>query len=68
MLYFGTGCIFHYDEVHTEENQVGFTEEDYPNFFGSAYSTIKGKVDTLMRQYPTVLNARIRMPISDHHH
>ena len=64
MLYMGTGCIFEYDSEHTTE--VGFTEESKPNFFGSAYSTAKGFTDRLMTEEfgDTVLNVRIRMPIS----
>ena len=54
----GTGCIF------SQESRE-FTENDDPNFFGSAYSVVKGVVDRIMRSnYPNVLNARIRMPIS----
>ena len=68
MLYFGTGCIFNYDSLHTEHNKIGYTEDDYPNFSGSNYSIIKGYTDTLIRNFPTVLNARIRMPISESHH
>lgn len=68
MLYFGSGCIFKYDDKHTPENGVGYTEEDIPNFFGSAYSLAKGKVDTIMRYFPNVLNARIRFPITENHH
>ena len=68
MLYFGTGCIFNYDSKHTISNNIGYTENDFPNFTGSHYSTVKGYTDTLMRNYPTVLNARIRMPISESHH
>ena len=55
--YLGTGCIFEGDD--------GFTEDDDPNFFGSAYSVVKGYTDRLFRQPALpVLNARIRMPIS----
>lgn len=58
--YLGTGCIF------SEDNplETSFTEEDIPNFFGSAYSTVKGYTDRLMHQLSGVLNVRIRMPIS----
>lgn len=49
MLYFGTGCVFEYDKDHTQTNFNGFKEEDYPNFFGSSYSTVKARTDTLMR-------------------
>lgn len=69
MMYMGTGCIFEYDESHpclAGSNPYGFTEEDKPNFFGSAYSTVKGFTDRLMAEQfaDTVLNVRIRMPIS----
>jgi len=64
MLYMGTGCIFEYDLEHTTE--VGFKESSKPNFFGSGYSTAKGFTDRLMEEEfgNTVLNVRIRMPIS----
>ena len=59
--YLGTGCIFSYVKGLEE---IGFTEEDEPNFFGSGYSTVKGFTDRLMHQFAdTVLNLRIRMPI-----
>jgi len=65
--YLGTGCIFEYDERHPfgiEEN--GFTEESLPNYFGSSYSVVKGFTDQLMHlMESSVLNVRIRMPITD---
>jgi 3,5-epimerase/4-reductase len=62
MTYIGTGCIFEYDE--NEPSQ--FVESSKPNFFGSSYSTVKGFTDQLMHMFPnTVLNLRIRMPITD---
>ena len=67
MMYMGTGCIFEYDSDHPcDDTARGFTEESQPNFFGSGYSTVKGFTDRLMNeQYAdTVLNVRIRMPIS----
>lgn len=61
--YFGTGCIFLYDDNHTET--IGFTDDDKPNFFGSSYSIVKGFTDRLMHLYSQdVLNLRIRMPIT----
>jgi dTDP-4-dehydrorhamnose reductase len=66
--YFGTGCIFTYDETHTIENKVGFKEEDYPNFFGSSYSIVKGYTDMKMKHFKNTLNLRIRMPIIGCHH
>jgi len=64
MMYMGTGCIFEYDSEH--QGSTGFTETNVPNFFGSSYSTVKGFTDRLMNEEysDTVLNVRIRMPIS----
>ena len=66
LTYLGTGCIFSFDNDHPfgkEEN--GFTELSKPNFFGSGYSIVKGFTDQLMQLFPnTVLNLRIRMPIT----
>ena len=65
--YLGTGCIFQFDESHPfGEEKNGFTEESLPNFFGSSYSTVKGFTDQLMHLVEdSVLNVRIRMPITD---
>ena len=65
--YLGTGCIFDYDENHQLGNdKCGFMEADIPNFFGSAYSIVKGFTDQIMHQLDSeVLNVRIRMPITD---
>lgn len=60
MTYMGTGCIFKY----TSEQRI-FSEKDKPNFFGSSYSIVKGFSDQMMQLFSdTVLNCRIRMPIS----
>ena len=40
MTYYGTGCIFHYDDEHPIGGK-GFTEDDKPNFTGSYYSHTK---------------------------
>ena len=66
--YFGTGCIFTYNEDHPLGNvESGFEENSCPNFFGSSYSTVKGFTDQFMSHLfeDCVLNLRIRMPISD---
>ena len=60
--YIGTGCIFEYDQNHTQLNKNGFNEDDNANFFGSNYSIVKGFTDRLMKQ-TNALNLRIRMPI-----
>ena len=43
----------------------GYLENDCPNFAGSQYSLVKGITDQLISKINNVLNARIRMPISD---
>jgi nucleoside-diphosphate-sugar epimerase len=59
--YLGTGCIFTYADEYPD----GFVEENKPNFFGSSYSIVKGFTDQMMHLYEdTVLNLRIRMPIT----
>lgn len=62
MTYYGTGCIFHYDESHPIGGP-GFSESDAPNFTGSYYSHTKAIVEDLLRQFPNVLVLRVRMPI-----
>ena len=64
LTYLGTGCIFEYDENHDQSK--GFYENDLPNFFGSSYSIVKGYTDRIMHLLDnSVLNLRIRMPITD---
>lgn len=65
--YLGTGCIFKYDETHLMgDESSGFGENALPNFFGSGYSVVKGYTDELMHLFEdSVLNLRIRMPITD---
>eukprot|EP01065_Artemidia_motanka_P027127 TRINITY_DN3235_c0_g1_i2.p1 TRINITY_DN3235_c0_g1~~TRINITY_DN3235_c0_g1_i2.p1 ORF type:complete len:327 (+),score=129.03 TRINITY_DN3235_c0_g1_i2:63-983(+) len=70
LTYMGTGCIFEYNESQgfPIDSGVGFTEESKPNFFGSSYSTCKGFTDRLMHFFEdSVLNVRIRMPITGDH-
>ena len=63
--YLGTGCIF--DDIPPSTKR--FKEDDDPNFFGSAYSVVKGYTDRIMRQLADdVLQIRIRMPITDTDH
>jgi 3,5-epimerase/4-reductase len=73
LTYFGTGCIFQYDDEHPFEQETnGFVESSRPNFFGSSYSVVKGFTDELMHlMHDTgfrVLNVRIRMPITADYH
>jgi 3,5-epimerase/4-reductase len=66
LTYIGTGCIF---DSFEDPTKTPYTEDDKPNFFGSSYSIVKGCTDQLMHLFDeTVLNLRIRMPITDNHH
>jgi 3,5-epimerase/4-reductase len=69
LTYFGTGCIFTYDDEHPfADETTGFDENDIPNFTGSGYSTVKGYTDQLLQLFSdSVLNLRIRMPITSKH-
>ncbi|GFH08004.1 epimerase domain-containing protein [Haematococcus lacustris] len=62
MTYYGTGCIFHYDDEFKIGGK-GFKESDKPNFTGSYYSYTKAMVESLLKEYPNVLTLRVRMPI-----
>ena len=64
--YMGTGCIYNYDDTHTENNYNGFNDNDKPNFFGSNYSIVKGFTNELMKNTDALV-LRIRMPITDEH-
>jgi dTDP-4-dehydrorhamnose reductase len=68
MINLGTGCIYEYDEKHQMGSGIGFTEEEEPNFHGSFYSHTKVMLDDLLKNYPNVLNLRLRMPISGDFH
>ena len=41
MTYYGTGCIFHYDDNFPVNSGKGFKESDQANFTGSYYSYSK---------------------------
>lgn len=62
MTYYGTGCIFHYDDTHVIGGK-GFSEADEANFTGSYYSHTKAMVENLLKAFPNVLTLRVRMPI-----
>ena len=68
VTYYGTGCIYQYDETHRIRDGHTFAEDDEPNFTGSFYSFSKVHAEQLMKTYPNVLILRIRMPISDDLH
>lgn len=59
---FATGCIYTYDDEHSIGGKP-FTEEDDPNFGGSFYSETKSYMELMLRNYPNVMQLRVRMPI-----
>lgn len=48
MTYYGTGCIFHYDDDFPVDSGKGFKEADKPNFTGSYYSYTKVRMRLLL--------------------
>lgn len=56
-VYIGSGCIYQGDN-----NGLGFSEQDAPNYTGSFYSRTKVKAQELLDPFD-VLQLRIRMPI-----
>ncbi len=43
LTYYGTGCIFHYDDAHPVDSGVGFRDDDRANFTGSFYAHTKAR-------------------------
>lgn len=58
-----SGCVYDGDN-----DGKGFTEEDVPNFFGSLYSRSRVISEKLLKEFPNVLQLRIRIPILGKHH
>ena len=58
-VHFSTGCIY-----EGGPDQL-FTEEDAPNFTGSYYSRTKGWTDQMLKEFPGVLQLRVRMPFDE---
>ncbi|KAF2161955.1 hypothetical protein M409DRAFT_27681 [Zasmidium cellare ATCC 36951] len=61
-----TGCI--YTSTYTPDNRTllsaPFKETDAPNFTGSFYSATKAPIETFLKNYPSCLTLRLRMPVS----
>lgn len=59
-VHLSSGCIY------TGDNDgVGYSEEDEPNFDGSFYSRTKAWIEQILREFPNVLILRLRMPFDD---
>ncbi len=53
-----SGCVYDGDN-----EGKGWTEEDEPNFFGSVYSRSRIECEKKLKEFPNVLQLRIRIPI-----
>lgn len=53
-----SGCVYTGDN-----NGNGYSEEDEPNFFGSLYSRSRVISEKLLKEFPNVLQLRLRIPI-----
>ena len=53
-----SGCVYDGDN-----NGQGFSEEDEPNFYGSLYSRSRAVCEKMLRDFPNVLQLRIRIPL-----
>jgi dTDP-4-dehydrorhamnose reductase len=57
LVHIGSGCVYEGDN-----NGIGFSETDPPNFYGSFYSITKLLSEELLKEH-NPLQLRIRMPI-----
>jgi len=53
-----SGCVYDGDN-----NGQGYSEEDEPNFFGSLYSRTRVVSEKMLKDFPNVLQLRIRIPL-----
>jgi len=58
-----SGCVYTGDN-----NGKGFSEEDAPNFFGSIYSRSRIACEMALKDFPNVLQLRVRIPIMGKSH
>jgi len=58
-----SGCVYSGDN-----GGKGYTEDDKPNFFGSLYSRSRVIAEKLLKEFPNILQLRIRIPITGKSH
>lgn len=58
-----SGCVYDGDN-----GGKGWTEEDEPNYFGSLYSRSRAVCEKMLKDFPNVLQLRIRIPIMGKSH
>lgn len=57
MIQLASGCIY------DGPKKGGYTEEDEPNYFGSLYSRSRVCSEKVLKDFPNVLQLRVRIPI-----
>ncbi len=63
VMQISSGCIYDGDN-----GGKGYSEEDEPNFFGSLYSRTRVLSEKALREFPSVLQLRIRIPLMGRPH
>ena len=58
-----SGCVYNGDN-----GGKGYSEDDEPNYFGSLYSRSRVISEKLLKEFPNVLQLRVRIPILGKHH
>lgn len=62
MVQMASGCV--YDGY----KKGGYCEEDEPNYFGSLYSRSRVYSEKILKEFPNVLQLRVRIPITNKPH
>ncbi len=63
MVQLSSGCVYNGDK-----GGKGYLETDEPNYFGSLYSRSRVYSEKLLREFPNVLQLRVRIPITGKSH
>ena len=63
MVQIGSGCLYNGDN-----GGKGFSESDGPNYFGSLYTRSRIYSEAMLREFPNVLQLRVRIPITGKPH
>ena len=62
MVQMASGCVY------DGPNKGGYSEEDEPNYFGSLYSRSRLYSEKILKEFPNVLQLRVRIPITGKPH
>lgn len=62
MVQMASGCVY------DGPKKSGYTEEDEPNYYGSLYSRSRVYSEKILKEFPNVLQLRIRIPITGRPH